>query len=557
MSLRAVAVIALIAIPSFAQQNAYVIDMDGKAVAALDLATGKTLSSVALPFTPDRALVLPDGKSVLALYQGDGNYGAWSGEFRPKGPSQAAIIRAGKLAGSTDLGWGLAQASFSADGKSAYVLTTGYESNKVAERKPSELIRIDTDTGKIAGRLAFDAAAQAFATDAAGTTGIVYAPPYPKKKPSPLPARLTFIDLKSFEAGPVVELKGEVRKPVASGSWIYVVDAGNRKTPGNLYIIDTKSRALAKTIPLGTEAVMAGTDTEGRVVVLSQGADRKSGRVFLVKGTDVVAEYTGPEAPKFVTTSADNKRLYVAGWKDFSMVDLGANKASASVELARDPFGVLPTKDNSRVFVVSTDGQSCCRISTFDVANMKRLTTFLGGSKGERFGQGLAAAALTVASYQAGKSAAQASGANSFTYSLFTPKMHGSARGPLALSPDEKKVYLVDTQTNDVTVVDTASGERLKNIDAGYGLREVIYLPRASVLAAIADDDIRMIDVATDEIRDTIKLSGNVTDALMTEDEKRLVVFGKERVVIIDASTGKEVARSEAFKQPVQVLFAD
>ena len=558
MSLRiAAAVLILVAFPLFAQQTAYVIDMDGKAVAALDLGTGKTTSSVTLPFTPDRALVLPDGKAVLALYQGDGSYGAWTGEFRPKGPSQAAIVRNGKLAGTTELGWGLAQASFSRDGKAAYVLTTGYESNKVAERKPSELIRLDTETGKITGRIAFDAAAQAFATDSTGTTGIVYAPPYPKKKPAALPARVTFIDLKSFAAGPVVEMKGEVRRPVASGDTLYVVDAGNKKAPGNLYVLDAKSRALAKTLPLGPEAVMAGTDAEGRVVVLSQAADRKSGRVMLVKGSEVVAEFAGPAAPKFVTASADSKRLYVAGWKDFSMVDLAGNKASASVELARDPFGVLPTKDNSRVFVVSMDGTSCCRISTFDVANMKRLTTFLGGSKGERFGQGLAAAALTVASYQAGKSAAQASGANSFMYSIYTPTTRGAARGPLALSPDEKKVYLADTQTNDVTVVDTASGERLKNIDAGYGLREVMFLPRASLIAAIADDDIRMIDIATDEIRDTIKLSGNVTDALMTADEKRLVVFGKERVIVIDATTGKEVARSEAFKQPVQVLFGE
>jgi YVTN family beta-propeller protein len=138
-------------------------------------------------------------------------------------------------------------------------------------------------------------------------------------------------------------------------------------------------------------------------------------------------------------------------------------------------------------------------------------------------------------------------------YTIYAPPSRGAARGPVAFSPDEKKVYLADTQTNDVTIVDVASGERLKNIDAGYGLREVMRL--GSTIAAIADDDIRMIDTATDEIRDTIKLSGNVVDALVTEDGKRLVVFGKGRVVVIDTTTGKELARSETFKQPVAVLF--
>ena len=537
------------------QEKAFVIDMDGKAVATLDLATGKVLTSVSLPFTPDRALVLPDGKSVLALYQGDGTYGAWSGEFRPKTASQAAIVRDGKLAGTTDLGWGLAQAAFSADGKSAYVLTTGYESNKLPERKPSELIRIDTASGKVTGRLPFDSAALAFATDSKGTTGIVYAPPYPKKKPAPLPARVTFIDLKSFEAGASIDVKGEVRKPVASGDTLYVLDAGNRKTPGNLHVIDTKSRSLVKTIPLGPEAEMGGTDAEGRVVVLSQAGDKKSGRVVVVKGAEVVGDYKGPAAPKFLTISNDKKRLYVAGWKDFGMVDLATGAASEPVELARAAFRVLPTRDNSRVFVVSMDGASCCRITSFDVANLKRLTTFLGGSKGERLGQGLAAAALSVASYQAGQSAAQASGSSTFTYSIFTPTLRGAARGPMAFSPDEKKVYLADTQTNDVTIVNVADGERLKNVDAGHGLREVISLPAAGVIAAIADDDVRMIDVKTDEIRDTIKLDGNVVDALVTKDEKRLIIFGKKNVITLDATTGKEIARSAAFQQPVQVLL--
>ena len=546
----------LTAVPLFAQKNAFVVDMDGKAVSALDLRTGKVESSVTLPFTPDRAVLAPDGKSILALYQGPGTVGFWAGEFRPKGPSQAAIVRDGKLVGHTDLGWGLAQASFARDGRTAYVLTTGYESNKVAERKPSELIRIDASNGQVISRIPFDAAATAFATDSAGKTGIVYSPAFPKKKPAPLPARVMFVDLDSFKPASTIDLSGDTRMPVAVGDLLYVLDAGNRKAPGNLHVVDTKKQALVATLPLGPEAVMAGSDKQNRVVVLSQAADRKSGRVTLVKGTEVVADYPGPAAPKFVTTSTDGKQMYVAGWKDFSVVDLSAGKASPAVELARDPFAVLSTSDGRRAFVVSRDGDSCCRISTFDVTGMKRLTTFLGGSKGERFGQGLAAAALTAASYQSGKSAAQASGASTFSYSIYMPTARGAARGPLAISPDEKKVYLVDTQTNDITIVDTATGERLRNLDAGSGLKEVVPMYDAGVVAAIGDSAVTLIDIASDEVRETIKLSGNVVDALLTPDDKRLVIFGKERVVVLDATTGKEISRAESFKQPVQVLFS-
>jgi DNA-binding beta-propeller fold protein YncE len=545
----------LFAFPAFAQQTAYVVDMDGKAIATLDLASGKTTSKTTLSFTPDRAILSPDGKSVLALYQGPGTTGFWVAEFRPKGPSKAAIITNGKLVGETDLGWGLAEASFSGDGRSAYVLTTGYESNKAPERKPAELIRLDVSSGQIAARLPFDAAAEAFATDAAGAVGIVYSPPYPKKKPTPLPARIAFVDLKSFTAAETIPVSGQVRRPVAVGDLLYVLDAGDRNAAGTLHVIDTKKRAVVTKIPLGPEAVVAGADRSGRTVVLSQAADKKSGRVMFVKGTEVASEYPGPAAPKFVASSLDGKRLYVAGYKDFSVIDLDAGKGSEAVELARGAFSILPTSDGSRAFVVSWDGDSCCRISAFDVGSMKRLTTFLGGSKGERFGQGLAAVALTAASYQAGKSVAQSSGSNTFYYSIYTPTTRGRARGPLAFGPGEKKVYMVDTQTNDVTIVDVATGERLRNLDAGAGLKEVIPLLEAGVIAAIGDSAVTLIDVNTDEVKTTMDLERNVVDAVLTPDEKRLVIFGKKRVIVLDAVTAKEIARAESFEQPVQVLF--
>ena len=554
MHTRVVLLLSLLAFPALAQR-AYVVDVEASSLAAVDLRSGKVASSVPLPFKPDRALLLPDGESVLALFRGEGSTGFWTAEFRPKSPSQAAVIRGGKLVGSTELGWGLAQASFSADGSTAYVLTTGYESNKLPERKPSELLRLDTTTGKIVDRIALDAAAEGFASDGSGKTGIIYSPAYPKKKPTPLPARITFVDLGAFKRGPVLDLQGEIQKPVAVGNLLYVLDAGNRNKAGNLYVIDMNTQALVKTLPLGPEAVMAGSDPAGRVIVLTQAPDKKSGRVLYIKGGEIAGDYVGPAAPKFVSASPDGKRHYIAGWKNLSTVDLEAKKGTDGVEMPSNAIAVLGTRDNKRVFIASRDGDQCCRITTYDTDGMKRLTSFLGGSKGERFGQGLAAVAVSVASYQAGASAARASGASTFSYVIYTPRSGGAARGPLALSPDEKKVYLVDTQTNDITIVDVASGERLKNVDAGSGVKEVLPLYDAGVVAAIADEDVRLIDFATDEIRETIKFAGNVVDALMTPDEKQLVIFGKERIVVLDAKTGKEVARTQSFKQPVQLLF--
>jgi DNA-binding beta-propeller fold protein YncE len=550
------AVLLVLAFPLGAADGAFVVDEAGRAIAAIDLESGKVSSKTALPFTPDRAILAPDGRTLLVLDQGEGTVGFWVAEWRPKTKSNVAVVRDGELVGTTELGWGLAESAFAADGKSAFVLTTGYESNKANERKESELVRIDLESGKIVERLALDAAAAAFATDRSGKVGIIYSPPYPKKKPTPLPARLTFIDLESFKPGVVVDIAGtDVRRPVAVGDLIYVVDGGSRKSVGGLSIVSAATGEVVKKLSVGPEAVFGGSDAGGRLFLLSQSPDLKSGRVTVIRETEAIGDYPIGAAPKFARLSADESKLYVAGWKEFSVVDLSKGEASSALELPRAAFALLPTTDGTRAFVVNSDGDQCCRITAFDTAKMARLTSFLGGSKGERIGQGLAAAALTAVSYQSGKSIAKSSGSDTFYYSIYTPVGQGSARGPLAFGPGEKKLYFVDTQTSDVTIVDVASGERLRTLDAGSGLQEVIPLHDAGVIAGISNTEITFVDVETDSVRETVMLDGGVTDAVLTEDGRRLIVFGKKSLVVLDAKTAKEIARATSLEQPVQILF--
>lgn len=551
------AALLILALPLVAAETAWIVDEAGKQIAEVDLGSGTIVSRVELPFTPDRAKLAPDGRTLLVLDQGEANVGFWVAEIRPKTKANAAVVREGKLVAANEIGWGLAESAISADGGTAWVLTTGYESNKAAERKPSELVKIDLRTGAVAGRLELDAAAAAFAAYEASGTGVIYSPAYPKKKPAPLPARLTFVDLASLEAKQSIDLTGvNIQRPMAAGSLLYVLDA-NPKAAGRLTVIDPKARAVVETIPVGSEAVLGGSDESGRLYVLSQAADRKSGRVSLVNGAEIVADYGAVAAPKMARVSADGKRLYLLGWKEFSIVDLVKGEGGAVVEQARNPFAVLGTSDGSRAFTVNMDGDQCCRITAFDTTASppRRLTTFLGGSKGERIGQGLAAAALSVASYQAGKSIAESTGSNTFYYSIYAPTSRGAARGPLAFGPGEKKVYFVDTQTSDVTVVDVATGERLRTLDAGFGLQEVIPLHDAGVIVGVADSALTMVDVKTDEVSGSIELGGGVTDAVLTPDGKRLIVFGKERFIVLDATTAKEIARAQGLKQPVQLIL--
>lgn len=550
------AVLGLLAGSLAFAQSALVVDEKGRAVANVDLASGRVDAKVALPFTPDSASLAPDGETLLVLDRGEGTMGFWVAEFRPKTKSSAAIVRDGAIVGTTELGWGLAEAAFSRDGKHAYVLTTGYESNKANERKESELVRIDLVDGKVSGRHAFDAAASAFALDSEAGTGIVYSPAYPKKKPAPLPARLTFIDIESLTPKATVEIAGtEVRKPISVGNLLYVVDAGSKKAGGSLSVVDAATGTIVKKIEVGPEAVFGGSDRDENLYVLSQMPDRKSGRVTVVKGSEVVSEYPIGAAPKSAVLSEDGTRLYVSGWTAFSVVDLAKREALAALESTRGPRAMIASGDGSRAFLITADPDDCCRITAFDTKGMSKLTSFVGGSKGERIGQALAAVALTAASYQAGKSVAKSNGSDTFYYSIYAPVARGVARGPLTFGPGEKKVYFVDTRTNDVTIVNAADGQRIATLDAGAGLQEVIALHDAGVVAGIADSEITLIDFDSDTVTGTVKLEGGVTDAVLTKDGSRLVVFGTKSLVVLDAKTGKEIARTSAFEQPIQVVF--
>jgi hypothetical protein len=554
MRMLAISVVSLcLATPLTAQNTAIAFDSTNHIVATLDLTRGTIDSKVDVPLAAvSRVALSPDNRTLLAVNNGGlRTTGMFSVDLHPDKKGSWALLSGDKVIGKGDLGWGLAGSAFAADGKSAYLLTTGDDTKKPADLKPSELVRIDAVTGTESGRLSFDRSASALGFDRSGSTAMVSSPAQSKRTP-PLPAQLIFIDLKGWKQTAAIDIPGKPEAPAAVGNVFYFVDPGEKKSPGKVQVVDVASRSIVKSIDVGSAATGGGTDREGNFFVLSQSPDGKSGQVTMIHDSDVAATYPTGAAPRKAILSADGKRLYVVG-NQLTVVDLASKTSSPAIDAASPTIGLLATRDGRRVVTVAMQAQSCCRISVFDTAANKQLTSFLGGSKGKRIGQGLAAAALTAASYEAGR--ASASPGSTFTYSIYSPTIRGAARGPLAFGPGEKKAYAVDTQTNDITVVDVESGQRTVNIDGGSGTREVIPLPDAGLIAAISDERIDLIDMTNDTVREAIPMKGSVNGALVSPDEKRLVVYGKERIVIIDTKTGKQAGMIADLKSPSGVIF--
>ena len=536
-----------------AQNSAIVFDSPNHVVATVDLTSATISSKTDVPIAAVSSVVISsDNRTLLALNDGGLRAtGFLSIEVHPDKKGSWALLSGDKVVGKGDLGWGLAGSAFASGGKSAYVLTTGDDTKKPSDLKSSELIKIDTTTGTETGRLSFNRSASALRLDRNGSTAIVFSPAQTKRTP-PMPAQVLLIDLKDWKQSGAIDIPGKPEIPAAAGDMLYFVDPGEKKAPGKIHVVDVTSRSLVKSIDVGPNARSGGLDRDGNFFVLSQSADGKSGQVTLIRAADVAATYGAGSSPQKAILSPDGKHLYVVG-NQLAVVDLASKTSSPAIDSASPTIALLATHDGRRVVTVAMQNQSCCRISVFDTTANKQLTSFLGGSKGERFGQGLAAAALSVASYEAGRAAAAPGGM--FMYSIYSPTIRGAARGPIAFGPAEKKAYAVDTQTNDVTVVDLETGQRTINIDGGSGLKEVIPLPDAGLIAAISDERIDLIDTATDTVREPIPMKKSVTGAVVTPDEKRLVVYGDERVVIIDTKTGKQVGMISDLKSPKGVRF--
>jgi DNA-binding beta-propeller fold protein YncE len=544
MALAAItAILSCLPITAMGQTSAIAFDSEGRQIAFLDLAKGTVDSKVSVPLPALSRMVLsPDNRTILAIDDGGLRVTVVPiVELHPDKRASYAVVTRDKVIGTGDLGWGVAGQAFSSDGKYGYVLIMGDDAKKDVDLKPSGLVRIDAASGTEAGRLTFNRSAASLRFVSSGATAIVFSPMQWKRDPQ-IPARLLFVDTGTWKESSSLDLPGKPVAPAAVGELLYMVDPGEKNAAGKVLVVDPAKRSIVKSIDVGSAATAAGSDRDGNFFVLSQRSDGKAGQVTIIRGSDVAATFSTGAAPLKVTLSADGKRLYVIG-NQLNVVDLAAGSSSPGVDVAHPALAVLPTSDGRRVITVAAEGRSCCRISVFDTAANKQLTSFLGGSKGKRIGQNLAAVALSMASYQGGN------------YSIYTPRMRGAARGPVAFGPAEKKAYAVDTQTNEVTVVDMETGQRTLNIDGGSGLKEVVALPDAGLIAAVSDERIDLIDTTTDLVRESIKMKGGVNRSEVTPDEKRMVVYGKERIVVLDTTTGKQVGMIDALKTPSQLIF--
>jgi DNA-binding beta-propeller fold protein YncE len=551
MSRRLAAVIGVFLVSGslFAQsRKAIVMDVDAKSVAVVDAAAGTVGERVTLSDAPLRMILSPDGKRIAVLSRGEGTTSFWTSHFNPTSKSALTLIDAGtmKQIARVELGWDVGRASFSADSGSLTVLTPGVVSNKPAEVKPAELIRINAKTGEVLKRVPLDRAAEAFEVSSNGETGAIFF-----KSSGGSMAQIRLIDVATLDRIVDITLSGATEAPVALiKDNLYLVDSSKTK-PGKMYIVSLGDRKLAATLDVGDRPIVGAVDPDrGNIYLLND-----NGELRIVNGATISAPVKVADHPVTVRFTDDKKTAYVISNGAVTTVDLAKMTASPSIKVSHSSSDFVVSPDGRRGYVLHRSDQFCCRATVIDMTNGTNMKSFLTGSKGARIAAGLAAAAASVGSYQAGRSAAQARGGGTFYYTVYTPRIAKAARGPLAIRPDGKFAYYLDVQTNDVTIVDAESGERLKNVGVGSGGHELVMLANGKYLAAVSDASVTIIDTDSNEMKTEVKLSGDVADFAVSPKGDYAAVIGKGKIAVIDARAASQIATFDAFKRPTQFIF--
>jgi YVTN family beta-propeller protein len=239
-----------------------------------------------------------------------------------------------------------------------------------------------------------------------------------------------------------------------------------------------------------------------------------------------------------------------------SLIPLNARRATESKPLGGVPGEVLYLPKSNRVAMTvrTPAGDPTAKVALVNLDQNKVEHVVKTGRGSVKFGKFMGAMALSIAmsslSYYAGYSMAQATGSPYFFYNvyLFTPRPPNLE---LSASPDEKFIYALNSQTNDVTVIDASDGTTKQKIAVGGGCRRVAVAPDGRFLYSFTGGQVNLIDTQSNQNHlEHHSKTGKIRNLLVLEREKRLVALTGKAVVVFDAEKGEIAHTIDGFNEP-------
>jgi YVTN family beta-propeller protein len=579
-SVRALLLLAFAAAPGTeaAAPRVFVLDPQGLSVTAVSLGTGEVLGKATLQGQPERALITADGSRLVVLDRGPGKATVRFG-YHPTGKSWATVIDARTLAvvARTELCWNVdlrPSAALSGGGRLT-LACLGYRSQKPEETLPRELVNLDLASGSVSGRVAIDRLIDDVVALPDSKTALVFTGrDTPKNQPA-VDATVQFVDLVAPKVEASLTLQGDPGVPVVApdGQHVYLLEQGKpdkkpeKNVNGRVQVLSVAARQHVTNLEAGRAPRGLVLDKEGnQVFVLAEeapSAEKKGeppGVLRVIRGAEEAARVAVAEEPLFLRVSPNRERLYVVSEKALTSVDLpslsrlGSSVLKpAGISLATSQTGKSTVKELS----ISRDGKrgyvlyaQSSKLGILDLEAGKLVAEIGTGRGGVKFGKLLGAVALTAASYAAGSAGASASGSPVFFYNVYGVAPANTA---LVTTLDEKHVYVLNTNSNDVTIVDAETRTVVTKIGVGGSANRLELLPGGAFMTVTTGvDTLHLIDTKTHTKTSELPDGGNF---VLAPGERYAAAIGKEVVYCLEAETLKVLGKATGFKKPTQLVF--
>jgi hypothetical protein len=225
-------------------------------------------------------------------------------------------------------------------------------------------------------------------------------------------------------------------------------------------------------------------------------------------------------------------------------VDPVALATTATIPLARGSQPFVDDDDLPTELKVSPDGKRAFahyglhqKVATLDLESKTATGSTKTGRGGKKFlGNMMGGMFGVVGMLAAG-------------YSLWIQ----TAPSMLAVRPDGRFAYAINNQTKDITVVDGATGKSVEMIGGnGYALEP---LKDGRFLFEVSGSELRLVDMERNLKTAEIPLP-DLRGLFFTPERSLAVALAKGTALVLDGTSGKELARLTDFASPVAIAFA-
>ena len=314
--------------------------------------------------------------------------------------------------------------------------------------------------------------------------------------------------------------------------------------------------AVAVVIAPFALARATGSD-QGTLLVLNKSESTLA--IIDAASLKVLARVPTGEAPHEVTASADGRFAFVSNYgtaerpgNSLSVIDLTARKELKRVDLGAlvRPHGI--TESNGKIYFTIEGSRAVARYDS------------VAGRVDWIFGTGQAGSHMVVVARNSGKLYTANIGSN--TVSAIEPGASkvtqiSVGKGPegIAISPDDREVWVAHRQDGGVSIIDTATDAVKETIKVGQSPIRVKFTPdgKRVLVSDPKSGDVIVLDAATRTELKRIQVGGGQVGMVITPDGHRAFVARSQanKVSVINLDELKVAVDIEPGQQPDGLAF--